>query len=608
MRLQAMMQGESLNIDKAKRLKSEFGPSNEELLDVLRMEPDERTDKHLKLVEKYCAWHPIFKDIKPMLRRKMFRFLRAKFFKFGEIIVLQGDEAASFCICYQGMISVHLWPTPEKVKEMRKQRDKLMAKAVIRDKGEMLELLPDKVGGRVGILKQGNSFGENGMDPSGKAKRSATCMASEEGEDTILFELCRLDIMTQAPQPASQAGVCGFQGISFALVTKLKIPAADRTEQDVAFIDDHVGWHPFLAPLDTDSRLTIVKYLTLVTYDKDRVIMLQEDAADAFYITYSGEVEVYQNTKNGQADLEVWKKGMERRIVAMEAKIQAKEASDREKALEEHRRRIEEEKEAAIKAEQEALAAACPAPAADALDDGDAEAIVEEVPPSLEANADDEDAPVEGAEEEAADDADIYNLNILCPERLLGRRVARLKKGSSFGENGLHTGGTALRAATVVAATDRLLLLKLSREDIQTEQDDDGSPSDSDNEDGDPGLDGNFEATNAGALRRLSQRGSFDDKTIAEAVESIKSPPPSPTKSDQPPPGTIRRESTTLLGSLSDKCPREASIHITVERPLRRSTMRSPPKPGAATKGKPLSKKKSVLKKAQEKDKAINPS
>ena len=62
---------------------------------MLRMEPDERTDKHLKLIEKFCAWHPIFKDIKPMLRRKMFRFLRAKFFKFGEIIVLQGDEAAS---------------------------------------------------------------------------------------------------------------------------------------------------------------------------------------------------------------------------------------------------------------------------------------------------------------------------------------------------------------------------------------------------------------------------------------------------------------------------------------------------------------------------------
>ena len=88
--------------------------------------------------------------------------------------------------------------------------------------------------------------------------------------------------MTQAAQQPAQAGVCGFQGVSFTLVTKLKIPPEDRTEQDVAFIDDHVGWHPFLSPLDMESRMTIVKYLTLATYDKDRVIMLQEDAADAF--------------------------------------------------------------------------------------------------------------------------------------------------------------------------------------------------------------------------------------------------------------------------------------------------------------------------------------
>ena len=127
MRLQAMMQGESMKLDKGKKLKSEFGAVDEGLLDALKAEPDDRTDDHLKLIEKHCAWHPIFKDIKPMLRRKMFRYLRAKFFKFGEVIVLQGDEAASFCICYQGSMSVHLWQDPAKVKEMRKGRDKLMA-------------------------------------------------------------------------------------------------------------------------------------------------------------------------------------------------------------------------------------------------------------------------------------------------------------------------------------------------------------------------------------------------------------------------------------------------------------------------------------------------
>ena len=86
-RLQAMMQGESMKLDKGKKLKSEFGAVDEGLLDALKAEPDDRTDDHLKLIEKHCAWHPIFKDIKPMLRRKMFRYLRAKFFKFGEVIV-----------------------------------------------------------------------------------------------------------------------------------------------------------------------------------------------------------------------------------------------------------------------------------------------------------------------------------------------------------------------------------------------------------------------------------------------------------------------------------------------------------------------------------------
>ena len=202
---------------------------------------------------------------------------------------MQGDSAESFCILYQGSISVHLWKEPEPVKEMRKIREKMMQGPVIRNKGDLLEVLPDRIGTRVGILNQGNSFGENGMDPSGSAKRSATCVAVREGDEpTILLELSRHDLMTTdapAPPPAG-----GFAHVSFALVTKLKVPPSERTEADVAFIDDAVGWHPFLAPLDPASRLTIVKCLTLQAFDKDRVIMLQEDKADAFYITRDARV------------------------------------------------------------------------------------------------------------------------------------------------------------------------------------------------------------------------------------------------------------------------------------------------------------------------------
>ena len=626
MRLQAMMQGDKMNLDKGKKLKSEFGAVCEELLAALKTPPDDRSDEHLKLIEKHCAWHPIFKDIKPMLRRKMFRFLRAKFFQFGDIIVLQGDEAASFCICYQGQMSVHLWQDPAKVKDMRKGRDKLMSKPVCKDRGELLELVPDVLGTRVGVLKQGNSFGENGMDPSGKAKRSATVMSVEEDGDTILFELCRHDVMTQAAQPAAQAGVCGFQGVSFTLVTKLKIPPEDRTEQDIAFIDDHVGWHPFLAPLDMESRMTIVKYLTLDAYNKDSVIMLQEDAADAFYITYSGEVEVYQNGKNGQADLEVWKKGMAKRVEAMQEKIKLKEAKDREAALEAHYKRLEEEQEAALRAEQEALAAACPAPAAEAIAAGEGEVLYEEVPPGPD-DGDENAAPDgdgdggddkkdEGMAEE--DEEDMYNLNILIPERLVGRRVARLKKGSSFGENGLHTDGTAERAATVVAATDRLLLLKLSRDDIQTEQDDELSDSDDDVDDaegnvGSPeGLTRNLEPKVTGALRRMS-KGSMGDNPLEAQIEAMTKDMEDKAKAEaeataqkaEGDSGKGRRSSTTLLGALSDCAHRETSVHITVER-ARRSTVRAKGAPAAGKQS--MSKKKTVIKKAQQTDKAITPS
>jgi CRP-like cAMP-binding protein len=271
--------------------------------------------------------------------------------------------------------------------------------------------------------------------------------------------------------------------------------------------------------------------------------------------------------------------------------------------LAEHYARLEAEQEAALRAEQEALAAACPAPAAEAMETGDGEPIFEEVaPPDPDGGGDGGDGGDEPPDEE--DDDDIYNMNILIPERLVGRRVARLKKGSSFGENGLHTDGTAQRAATVVAATDRLLLLKLSRDDIQTEQDDDDHVSESDEEEEPPDMDENFEPMASSALRRMS-RGSFGDNPLEAKIASLTEGMVQAEEKKEPPPGE-RRASTTLLGALSDACPREASIHITVER-ARRSTVRKPGAAGAAPKAKQsMSKKKTVIKNAQKTDKEIN--
>ena len=67
---------------------------------------------------------------------------------------------------------------------------------------------------------------------------------------------------------------------------------------------------------------------------------------------------------------------------------------------------------------------------------------------------------------------------------------------------------------------------------------------------------------------------------------------------------TRRRASTTLLGTLAPACPREATIHVTLERAAKkRGTVMA--KPGA--KKQTMSKKKTTIKKAQATDKALNP-
>ena len=62
------------------------------------------------------------------------------------------------------------------------------------------------------------------------------------------------------------------------------------------------------------------------------------------------------------------------------------------------------------------------------------------------------------------------------PEKFLGKKVARLGSGTSFGENGLQTDSVNRRGATVSVATDFALLIKLSRLDIQCESAD-GTPT-----------------------------------------------------------------------------------------------------------------------------------
>ena len=76
MRLVAMMSGDVVE-QTASRLRKSFGDLvDEELLRVLRTEPEARTEYDVDVVERHVSWHSIFKDLKPLMRRKMCRALK----------------------------------------------------------------------------------------------------------------------------------------------------------------------------------------------------------------------------------------------------------------------------------------------------------------------------------------------------------------------------------------------------------------------------------------------------------------------------------------------------------------------------------------------------
>ena len=52
----------------------------------------------------------------------------------GDVIVVQGDAAESFCIVYQGEVSVHCWRERSEVKLMLKERP---CGSIARNKGEL---------------------------------------------------------------------------------------------------------------------------------------------------------------------------------------------------------------------------------------------------------------------------------------------------------------------------------------------------------------------------------------------------------------------------------------------------------------------------------------
>jgi CRP-like cAMP-binding protein len=290
----------------------------------------------------------------------------------------------------------------------------------------------------------------------------------------------------------------------------------------VAAIDDAVGGHPFFASLSKETRLSLVQNLTVEAFRKDRAVVLQDDRADAFYVVFSGDVDVF--ISDATKPLKEWKKDvLASQVNLLKEKISSFELEERRRLLRErHARECAERDYMAI----EALKSA-----------GMEYEHVETVPEYIEENP------------------DVYTLDLPLPERLVGRKVATLSQGAAFGENGLHT-SINFRAATVVAASDRVLLLKLSREDVQTDVFD--SKEEEDSEEDEPALDCNFEPVNVAPLRRLSLKKSVGPVSV-------------PVKAEEPTPPTTGRR-TSLL-SMFTPCPREATIHVTLQRRKRRGTV-----------------------------------
>jgi CRP-like cAMP-binding protein len=302
----------------------------------------------------------------------------------------------------------------------------------------------------------------------------------------------------------------------------LKVPPSERNAENVAAIDDAVGGHPFFASLSKETRLSLVQNLTVEAFRKDRAVVLQDDRADAFYVVFSGDVDVF--ISDATKPLKEWKKD----VLASRVDLLKKEISSFE--LEE-RRRLLRERHARECAERDYMAI---------------EALK---------SAGMEYEHVETVDEYIEENPDVYTLDLPLPERLVGRKVATLSQGAAFGENGLHT-SINFRAATVVAASDRVLLLKLSREDVQTDVFD-SKEEDSDEEE-EPALDCNFEPVNVAPLRRLSLKKSVGPVSV-------------PVKAEEPTPPTTGRR-TSLL-SMFTPCPREATIHVTLQRRKRRGTV-----------------------------------
>ena len=137
-------------------------------------------------------------------------------------------------------------------------------------------------------------------------------------------------------------------------------------------------------------------------------------------------------------------------------------------------------------------------------------------------------------------------MDLPLPEKLVGRKVATLSQGAAFGENGLHT-SINFRAATVCPVP---LTVRGNVFDGKEEED---------SEDDEPALDCNFEPVNVAPLRRLSLK-----KSVGPVL------PPAKEATEPTPPTTGRR--TSLL-SMFTPCPREATIHVTLQRRKRRGTV-----------------------------------
>jgi len=276
-----------------------FDPElNISLMRAAQLPPDMRGRAEMRTIARHLGWHPFFSSVRGYLKQKLFRNIRLVSPRLGDVVVLQGDLADSIFICYHGIFAVHA-ATDEDLFTIRRRRDRVLAIPVASSEDAYTRSSEKKLGPRVATLKRGNSFGERGLSPAASEARNATVAAFSD--DCHLFCIHREDLLgdggVTAEMKRRRPTTFGEAGPDELLLEVLGKPANLRTQGDIELIATKCGWHAFFEGADPEATRVVFRQLKVVRAPPGRVVVLQGDLADCFYLVYWGGCSVWATPK-----------------------------------------------------------------------------------------------------------------------------------------------------------------------------------------------------------------------------------------------------------------------------------------------------------------------